>query len=131
MKGICQCCECAYYNMKQHKCNRGCKAEPELSKDEDVRFFVDCPLPEVEAVKHGEWDGYICSECNACADYFISGHYYFDEKPNFCPNCGARMGGKKATLTERCSNYMDCDGSCFIDDTPCDCGGNIEKCKGR
>ena len=32
---------------------------------------------------------------------------------------------------DRCSNYMDCDGNCFIDDTPCDCNGNIEKCKGR
>lgn len=38
-----------------------------------------------------KWDGYICSKCNVCADYFISGDFYFDEKPNFCPNCGARM----------------------------------------
>ena len=34
-------------------------------------------------------------------------------------------------LQDRCSNYNDCYGSCFIDDTPCDCEGNIEKCKGR
>lgn len=40
MKGICLCCECAYYSMKQHKCNRGCKVEPELSKGEDVRFSM-------------------------------------------------------------------------------------------
>ena len=46
-----------------------------------------------EVVKHGEWNGYTCSECNVCADYFISGDFYFDEKPNFCPNCGARMDG--------------------------------------
>ena len=26
-------------------------------------------------VKHGKWDGYICSECNVCADYFISGDF--------------------------------------------------------
>lgn len=43
------------------------------------------------AVKHGKWCGYLCSECNEYADYFISGDFYFDEKPNFCPNCGARM----------------------------------------
>lgn len=29
-----------------------------------------------------------------------------------------------------CSNYMDGDGSCYIDDNPCECDGNIEKCKG-
>ena len=51
------------------------------------------PAADVQPVKHGRWDGYICSECNVCADYFISGDFYFDEKPNFCPNCGARMDG--------------------------------------
>lgn len=44
-------------------------------------------------IKRGKWDGYICSECHVCADYFISGDFYFDEDPNFCPNCGARMDG--------------------------------------
>lgn len=83
-----------------------------------------------EPVSSAKWDGYICSECNVCADYFISGDFYFDEKPNFCPNCGARMDLDSVTY-DRCSNYMDCDGNCFIDDTPCDCNGNIEKCKGR
>jgi rubrerythrin len=48
---------------------------------------------EMKPVKRGKWDGYICSECNVCADYFISGDFYFDEKPNFCPNCGADMRG--------------------------------------
>lgn len=42
-------------------------------------------------VKRGKWCGYLCSECNEYADYFISGDFYFDEKPNFCPNCGAKM----------------------------------------
>lgn len=46
---------------------------------------------EAEPVKHGKWCGYLCSECNEYADYFVSGDFYFDEKPNFCPNCGARM----------------------------------------
>ena len=46
---------------------------------------------DVQPVKRGKWDGYICSECNVCADYFISGDFYFDEKPDYCPNCGARM----------------------------------------
>ena len=48
---------------------------------------------DVQPVRRGKWDGYICSECNVCADYFISGDFYFDEKPDYCPNCGARMDG--------------------------------------
>lgn len=50
-----------------------------------------------EAIKHGWWDGYFCSECNVCADYFISGDFWFDERPNYCPNCGAKMDGKNET----------------------------------
>ena len=49
---------------------------------------------EARPVKRGKWNGYICSECNEYADYFISGDFYFDEKPTFCPNCGARMDGE-------------------------------------
>ena len=48
---------------------------------------------DVQPVRRGKWDGYICSECNVCADYFVSGDFYFDEKPDYCPNCGARMDG--------------------------------------
>lgn len=58
--------------------------------DNDLSFI---PTADVQIMKYGRWDGYICSECNVCADYFVSGDFYFDEKPNFCPNCGARMGG--------------------------------------
>lgn len=54
----------------------------------------ELPAADVQLVKHGKWDGYLCSECNVYADYFISGYDFdFDEKPNFCPNCGARMDG--------------------------------------
>lgn len=49
------------------------------------------PTIEAKPVKRGKWDRYICSECNVCADYFISGDFYFDEKPDYCPNCGAKM----------------------------------------
>lgn len=52
------------------------------------------PSADVQPVKHGKWNGYTCSECNVCADYFVSGDFYFDEKPNFCPNCGAQMNLK-------------------------------------
>ena len=58
---------------------------------------TDCKYHQnIQLVKHGKWNGYICSECNVCADYFMSGDFYleFNEKPNFCPNCGARMDGE-------------------------------------
>ena len=58
------------------------------------KVIADIPATDVQPVKHGKWCGYLCSECNEYADYFISGDFYFDEKPNFCPNCGARMGLK-------------------------------------
>ena len=36
---------------------------------------------------------YICSECGKYAEHFISGtEVWWDRiKPNFCPNCGAKM----------------------------------------
>ena len=36
---------------------------------------------------------YICSECNEYADKFIGGteDWWDLEKPNYCPNCGAKM----------------------------------------
>jgi hypothetical protein len=69
-------------------------------RTESYDVAIDCMTKCIEKkaadvlpVKHGKWDGYVCSECNECADYFISGDFYFDEKPNFCPNCGANMRG--------------------------------------
>lgn len=94
MKGIELCAECAYYNMKSHKCTRGCKIDPDSKKCEDVRFFVDCPLPDVQPVKHGEWkinsDGYYpyCSVCGTAADQLTK------HLTKYCPECGARMNDK-------------------------------------
>lgn len=50
MKGITACAECAYYDMKNHKCTRGCTKDPDISKGDDVRFYVDCHLPDAESV---------------------------------------------------------------------------------
>ena len=93
--------------------------------------IADIPAADVQLVKHACWlfvgekfsEDWTCSNCMRAKGK--------GSGSNFCSYCGARMDGKKATLTERCSNYIDCDGNCFIDDTPCDCAGNIEKCKGR
>lgn len=42
MKGITCCADCAYYNMKKHKCTRA----TDEGKPTD-RFYADCPLPTV------------------------------------------------------------------------------------
>ena len=46
---------------------------------------------------------YICSECGKYAEYFISGtEVWWDRiKPNFCPNCGAKMEVSKIKEIEQ------------------------------
>ncbi len=78
------CSDCVHSNGK--KCE-------DCEYQDCINFINEVKAVDVQPIKHGKWDGYICSECNVCADYFISGDFYFDEKPNFCPNCGARMDG--------------------------------------
>lgn len=100
MKGITLCADCAYYDLKKHKCNRGATVDPDMSKGQDVRFYVDCPLPDVKPVRHGRWkfesgdnkttfDGWICTACNIG---FHTNVPYFSEF-KYCPMCGAKMNG--------------------------------------
>lgn len=43
-----------------------------------------CPTVDAEPVRHGRWvEGIACSECRQ-VDL---------SKPNYCPNCGAKMDG--------------------------------------
>ena len=66
---------------------RGLKVALEAIKYSDV-----IPSADAQPVKRSKWDEYVCQNCNVSADYFISGNeFYFDEKPHFCPNCGADM----------------------------------------
>lgn len=103
------------------------------------KVVAEMPAADVQPVKRGKWNTHdvvkvLCSgktldgfcQCEACGDVFPLVYSEY----NYCPNCGARMD-LDSVAHDRCSNYMDCDGSCFIDDTLCDCNGNIEKCKGR
>ena len=65
MKGIACCADCAYYNLRKHRCTRGCK-DAGAAQD---HFYHDCPLPDAVPAKHGHWimyayDEAICSECN-------------------------------------------------------------------
>lgn len=99
MKGIELCAECAYYNMKSHKCTRGCNIDPDSEKGEDVRFFVDCPLPDVQPAKQckmipqkpdcrGYTDTFFCTNCQIHIHLgFISQSY----GGNYCIECGAEV----------------------------------------
>lgn len=99
-----------------------------------IHFIENEPAAYVQPVKHGKWisqgdDMWLCSNCK---ENIIYSMHESDrtEKQRYCCKCGARMDLNSVTH-DICSNYMNCDGSCFIDDTPCNCDGNIEKCKGR
>ena len=58
MKGIKLCAECADYNWKKHKCNRGSSIETNARDP----FYDDCPLPEVVEVVR-------CKDCK----WYLSG----------------------------------------------------------
>lgn len=62
--------------------------------DRAQRAILDAPAADVAPVRHGRWidnkaNGYkwafVCSLCG-----YVDGHP-FDNRHNFCPNCGARM----------------------------------------
>jgi hypothetical protein len=90
MKGIKYCGECSFYDWE--KCLI-CGNEEKLTGP----FFDNCPLPDVEEVRHGYWikqpvsqelcgvEYYRCSLCNHEEQY----------KPPYCPFCGAKMDRKK------------------------------------
>ena len=72
-----------------------------------VKFDIEnFPIADVVPVVHGRWiskndHGYewvfVCSNCD-----YVDG-YPFNERPNYCPNCGAKMNGKKV-LTDGYQN---------------------------
>lgn len=66
-----------------------------ISMEVLIEDLKDAPTIEAEPVKHGEWvitEGRptIFNECSLCNDrwsYGVAIHM------NYCPNCGAKMGG--------------------------------------
>ena len=62
-----------------------------------VSDFENLPAADVEPVRHGRWiplphTGDCCYSCSECG--FLRDAYLLDTE-NYCPNCGARMGGKE------------------------------------
>ena len=90
------CADCAYYNMKTHKCTRGCTGEPNIENGDNVRFFTDCPLPNVAEVRHGKWriidSDWNCWRCTCCGEeWVLNDGNPSDNGMMFCHHCGARM----------------------------------------
>jgi len=59
----------------------------------DCTLMNQIPAADVQPVKHGKWiadgDGYHWTyNCSICG---WKDGYPFNERHNFCPNCGARM----------------------------------------
>lgn len=57
------------------------------------------PAEDVAPVRHGRWVDHCVRDwrCSECGDKIIKFRsvdgYCYDDKPNFCPNCGAKMDG--------------------------------------
>lgn len=57
------------------------------------------PAADVAPVRHGRWVDHCVRDwrCSECGDKIIKFRsvdgYCYDDKPNFCPNCGAKMDG--------------------------------------
>lgn len=64
-----------------------------------VKLFQIAPEKKLEVAKNGAWlsnaqtDEFICSECSGIAPVDSEKEDFYES--NYCPNCGAKMNGKK------------------------------------
>lgn len=93
-------CYTYHYELKDwdlFQCEELDKGKPwDGHTSKDVRRLLSMPTADVAPVRHGRWisknpHGYewvfVCSNCD-----YIDG-YPFNDRPNYCPNCGAKMDG--------------------------------------
>jgi DNA-directed RNA polymerase subunit RPC12/RpoP len=67
------------------------KSMPPVTPQPKTGHWIDDNENEIDA-QYGR-HLYKCSECNEYADMFVGGteDWWDLEKPNYCPNCGAKM----------------------------------------
>lgn len=75
---------------------QGCsKTEP---CEDLIAEFICAPAADVAPVVHGRWVDHMVRDwrCSECGEAILKVRkvdgYCFADKPNYCPNCGARMG---------------------------------------
>lgn len=65
--------------------------------DDMLLEVEDAPAADVEPVRHGRWVDYMVRDwrCSECGQKIIKVRnvdgYCYNDKPNYCPNCGAKM----------------------------------------
>ena len=66
-----------------------------LEQEPKTGYWIDDNENEIDA-QYGI-HRYKCSECNEYADKFVGGteDWWDLEKPNYCPNCGAKMESRE------------------------------------
>lgn len=71
--------------------------------EEYIDNLLDIPAAAVRPVKEGQWvpvtNGRGGHECDQCHDYAPSYPTGEERLSDFCPNCGAKMGGRKEVQT--------------------------------
>ena len=81
---------------------RRCMFDSNIEDMQDVIYALrDYPAADVAPVRHGKWAknknsivGYFMYQCSICQKYSGLDDNEWIWKPNFCPNCGARMDGE-------------------------------------
>ena len=91
---------CFHPHCKEGNCDVCCHAVVRKGEIDIIPTF------EAEPVRHGHWNDvadkvyakfgehtYVCSVCKKRAESFVGGseNWWCAHKPNFCPNCGAKM----------------------------------------
>ena len=74
-----------------------------------VSDIEDAPAADVEPVRHGQWiamhyeggilDGTDVDKCSKCGAERVIEDPKYKTKYNYCPNCGAKMDGKRKEAT--------------------------------
>ena len=66
-----------------------------LTPEEFAEYLYELPTADVAPVVHGRWENGnpICPVCGGNKFKDLDADIWCDWKPDYCPNCGAKMDG--------------------------------------